>query len=108
MNNLLAILDGSVKHDYGQGALVAIFAIILVFVILALIIGITYLVNIAIKKAESKKPAKKQEEKAAPVAEKKTIDLSDDDAKAAMLVAAIDMRNETKKQVKVISVKEIK
>ena len=108
MNNLLAILDGSVKHDYGQGALVAIFAIVLVFVILALIIGITYLVNIAINKAQSKTSAKKQEEKAVPAVETKTIDLSDDDAKAAMLVAAIDMREETKKQVKVISVKEIK
>lgn len=106
MNNLLAILDGS-GNDLGQGALVSVFAIVLVFVILAIIIGITYLVNLGINKAAAK-TVKKEEVK--PVSEpvKKTVDLSDEDAKVAMLVASIDMRNETKKQVKVISVKEIK
>ncbi len=108
MENLLAILDGSVSGDFGQGALVAIFSILLVFAILAIIIGITTLVNICIKKFEKNKPQVKEAESTVQKAQKKSVDVTDDDMMAAILVASVDYREQTKKQVKVISVKEIK
>ena len=107
---LLALLDGSVKgkESFGDGAIVALLCIVMVFLILSLIIFITWVVNIVIQKCV-KTPAKKEE--AAPIPAVNTAvkpDLNDEDAMIATLVASVDLRNETHKNVKVISVKEIK
>ena len=47
------------------------------------------------------------EEKQPVVVERKSVEIADDDMMAAVLVATIDYRNETKKDVKVVSVKQI-
>lgn len=111
MNSLLlALLNGSDKGTaaYGNGAIVAVLCIVMVFLILALIIAITWVVNFVIKKFEKKTdvPTTQETVSAQPVASKP--DLNDEDAMVATIVASIDLRNETNKNVKVISVKEIK
>ena len=104
MNNLLALIDGLGK-DLGQGGVIAIASIALVFAILAIIIVIAYAVGIIVDK---KAASKVEEPKKEVVTEKKSVNVSDEDAMVAVLVASIDMRNETKKDVKLVSIKEIK
>ncbi len=104
MNNLLALIDGLGK-DLGQGGIVAIASIALVFAILAIIIVIAYIAGVIVDK---KAASKVEEPKKEVVAEKKSVNVSDEDAMVAVLVASIDMRNETKKDVKLVSIKEIK
>ena len=57
-----AFFDGSQKFDFGNAAIIALVSILIVFTILALIIGITHLLFDAIdrvsKRIESKKPVK--------------------------------------------------
>ena len=104
MNNLLALIDGLGK-DLGQGGIVAIASTVLVFAILAIIIVIAYAAGVIVDK---KAASKVEEPKKEVVAEKKSVNVSDEDAMVAVLVASIDMRNETKKDVKLVSIKEIK
>ena len=104
MNNLLALIDGLGK-DLGQGGVIAIASIALVFAILAIIIVIAYITGVIVDK---KAASKAEEPKKEIVAERKTVNVSDEDAMVAVLVASIDMRNETKKDVKLVSIKEIK
>ncbi len=104
MNNLLALIDGLGK-DLGQGGVIAISSIALVFSILGIIIVIAYVVGVIVDK---KATIKAEEIKKEVVAEKKSVNVSDEDAMVAVLVASIDMRNETKKDVKLVSIKEIK
>ncbi len=103
MENMLSIIDGS-GRDFGQGGLVAIFSIILVFCLLALIILITWIANKIIVKFETKPKKEVTEENTA----EKSVQINDEDAMVAVLVASIDYRNQTKKNIKVINVKEIK
>ena len=108
---LLSLIDGT-KGDLGQGGLISILAILLVFAILAIIIAITFFVGKGIEKYSLKTVSESKE-----VVENKTqneqkqkqnADLSDEDAVVAALVASIDYRNEIKKDIKVVSIKEIK
>lgn len=104
MNNLLAVLNGA-ENGIGDGALVSVMAIALVFGILALIIGITYAVNYIIQRTAKPQPAAtSQTESVQP----KTVNIDSEEAEIAVLVASIDYRNEIKKDIKVVSVKEIK
>lgn len=108
MNNLfLALIDGA-GNDLGQGGIVAVFAMVLVFVILAIIIAITYGIGLLIQKYANTEKPEETSTPAEATAPAKSVDIPDDDAMAAVLVASVDYRNETKKDVKVISVKEIK
>ncbi len=112
MNNLfLAIYDGTgtIKNgdlNFGQACLISLFAICLVFLILALIILIISLVSIPFKKAlanvNNNVNITKEE-----VSENKKVEITDDDMMVACLVATIDYRNEVKTDVKVKSVKRI-
>ncbi len=113
-NLLLALIDGNGK-DYvsnlGDGALVSILAIVLVFSILAIIIAITYAIGKFIeKKANDTKNDKTEQSVPTTVPQTNGVklDLSDEDAVVATLVASIDYREKTKKDFKVISVKEIR
>lgn len=108
MNNLfLALVDGAGK-DLGDGGIIAVFSMVLVFLILGLIIAITYVIGLLIQKFAKTETVEETNTPAVASASAKTVDIPDDDAMAAVLVASIDYRNETKKDVKVISVKEIK
>ncbi|MBO7149761.1 MAG: OadG family protein [Clostridia bacterium] len=109
-NLLLALIDGN-GRDFGDGALVSVLAIVLVFTILAIIIAVTYAIGKTIEKKSSENSQQEQKETvstAVPQTNNVKLDLSDEDAVVATLVASIDYREKTKKDFKVISVKEIK
>ena len=109
-NLLLALIDGN-KRDFGDGALVSILAIVLVFSILAIIIAVTYAIGKAIEKKTNENSQQAQKETVSTTTTQTNnvkLDLSDEDAVVATLVASIDYREKTKKDFKVISVKEIR
>ena len=103
---LLAILDGS-QRDFGNGAIVCLVAILIVFSVLLVIILATSVVSIIINKLQNKA-------KVEPVMNNSVnkpslaIDVNDEDMMAAILVATIDYRNEVKQDVRVVSVREVK
>lgn len=99
------MIDGNLKFAYGTGASIALIAILMVFVILLLIIVLTELVAKAFKSGE--KEEVKQEVKSEPVIHKASLDLNDEDATVAALVASIDYRSKYKGDVQVVSVREI-
>ena len=97
MNNLfLALVDGAGK-DLGSGGIIAVFSIVLVFLILGIIIAITYVVGLVIQKFAKTKKAEETTTPAAATASAKTVDIPDDDAMAAVLVATIDTETKLKK-----------
>ncbi|MBE6136013.1 MAG: hypothetical protein E7181_01940 [Erysipelotrichaceae bacterium] len=106
-----AVMDGSQTYQWGDSAIAAVVAILMVFLILGAIILITHLVfkalgYIDLKKEldAAKKPAKVEENVAKPA----QFNENDEDMVAAVLVATIDYQSEIKKDVKLVSVKEIK
>lgn len=98
-------IQGTDKFNFGQGAVVALLAIVMVFAILALIIAITYGIGKLTEKLKGKdaEPATEQPQQA--VSQK--VEITDDDMMTAVLVASIDYQNEINKDVRVVSVKEI-
>lgn len=111
MNDLLLALINGKENGLGDGALISVLAILLVFSILAIIIVITYVIGKAIEKNSPKNTETKKETaitSAPQQTNKVAVDLNDEDAVVAMLVASIDYREKTKKDFKVISVKEIR
>ena len=119
MYRFLAVFDdyrnplndgGSVS--FGQALLIALVAILIVFVVLCLIIGSIKLLQVCVKKFGKKNEAKEEasaEVSQAPALEeaKPATEIEDDDMMAAVLVATIDYANETKSDVKLKSVKRI-
>ena len=105
------LFDGG-SVSFGQALLIALVAIVIVFVVLCLIIGSIKLLQICVTKFSKKKAVEEvsneevHEEAAEPVSENNTV-IEDDDMMAAVLVATIDYANETKKDVKLKSVKRI-
>ena len=99
-----------------QGALISLVAIIMVFLILVVIIGITTLVfkmNGLFDMKKELDAAKNKSNASSNVSSKasttqQTVNITDDDMMAAVLVATIDYRNEIKKDVRVVSIKEVK
>lgn len=91
----------------GNGAIAAITTMLLVFLILALIVVISFgvgkIIDKASKKTKTAKPQVKEETQT-----KTPLDLNDEDAIVASLVASIDYRAKTKKDIRVVSIKEIK
>lgn len=112
--NVFAILDGSATYDWGNSAIAAVVSIVLVFVVLLIIIGITYLIFKMLGLFEMKKELDqaKAEKTATPISNNEgsavKFDENDEDMVAAVLVATIDYQNEIKKDVKLVSIKEIK
>ncbi|MBR3674895.1 MAG: OadG family protein [Bacilli bacterium] len=94
----------------GEGALYSVLAIAMVFAILLIIIGVTYLVFKLTGLFDLKKEldaAKKAKESASAPAPSGEVTIKDDDMMAAVLVATIDYRLTHKSDVRVVSVKEI-
>ncbi len=100
------MLDGFSKYDYLTGAIVAIVAIMMVFLILILIIFLTELVAKALKGEEKEEEA--EESIVTPVKSCSRLDLNDENATVAALVASIDYRLKNKTNVRVVSIKEVK
>ena len=83
-----------------DGLLMSFLSIIIVFIILYLITLSVYLIK------EKKQPAKTEVIPDKPVLTLE--DIKDEDMMVAVLTASIDYRNETKTDVRLVSVKEIK
>lgn len=110
--NILAILDGN-NTSWGDGAIAAVVSILLVFAVLLIIIGITYLVFKLIGLWDLKKELEAKANKANPstsVSDGNIVPFNenDEDMVAAVLAATIDYQSEIKKDVKLVSIKEIK
>lgn len=102
------MIDKGDTMNLGNGAIFSLVAIVMVFAILLIFIGITELVFKAISLFDKKK-ANKGVENAPQVTsnEPKEVVITDDDMMAAVLVATIDYRNEVKKDVRVVNVKQL-
>lgn len=110
---MINFLVGKTEHmDIGTGAIYSIVAILMVFLILLIIIGITTLVFKLTGLFELKKEldnSKKQSNNVPQVSTtREEVSIKDDDMMAAVLVATIDYRKEINKDVRVVSVKEVK
>jgi len=107
---VLDAIDKGTTITVGEGALYSILAIAMVFAILLIIIGVTYLVFKITGLFDLKKEldaAKKAKEGASAPASSGEVTIKDDDMMAAVLVATIDYRLTHKSDVRVVSVKEI-
>lgn len=114
MKNLfLEIYPNEIQID--TGILISVIAIILVFLVLAIIIAaVSVMQFVFIKKTigdkEEKQVAKvenKVESKKAVKQPAKNVEILDDDMRVAALIATIDYANETKKDVRLVSIKQI-
>ena len=99
------LVDGMQYANYKDGAVIALLAILMVFAILLLIIFLTDLITkLAGKETEAKENV--------AVSNTNTVanplNVNDEDAVIASLIASIDYRNETKKNIQVVSVREVK
>ena len=105
---LYAVISHEDKADFGfvDGLLPSLICILIVFCVLALLAFILSMLN-RIKALDVKDAPKKDVSTAN--SERRHIDFEalDDDAKAAVLAATIDYREECKTDVELIDVKEI-
>ena len=107
---LYAVISPEKQADFGfvDGLIPSLICILIVFFVLALLATILWLVN-KIKWLDVKEELKKETNSSNATTERMHIDFEslDDDAKAAVLAATIDYREECKTDVELISVKEI-
>lgn len=94
-----AIWENWEKLSVPESLLVALICIVIVFFILALLIFITWIINLGVDKAVAKTSI-------LPKEENKILE-EDNDAVAAVLAATIDFHKETGKNAEVISIKRI-
>lgn len=97
------LVDGMQYGNFADGAVIALLSIVMVFVVLVVIIFLTDIIS---------KLAGKDEEETndavtnIPSGVSLPLNVNDEDALVACLVASIDYRQETKKNIQVLSVKE--
>lgn len=106
-----AVLDGNATYAWGDSAICAVVSIVMVFLILLIIIGITHLIFRLLGYLDLKKEvdaAKPSEKPATSHANPVALDINNEDMMAAVLVATIDYQNEIKQDVKLVNVREIK
>lgn len=99
------LVDGMQYYNYADGAVIALLSIVMVFVVLIVIIILTDLISKLAGKDDNAQEeiTSTQTLSSAPAS---PLNINDEDAMVACLVASIDYRNETKKNIQVISVKE--
>lgn len=100
------MINGFSRYDFVTGGIVAVVSILMVFLILVLIIFLTELVAKAMGNDEEKEETVVETKDVTPSVEH--LDLNDEDATVAALVASIDYRNKTKKNIRVVSIREVK
>lgn len=100
------MINGFFRYDFVTGGIVAVVSILMVFLILVLIIFLTELVAKAMGNDEEKEETVVETKVVTPSVEH--LDLNDEDATVAALVASIDYRNKTKKNIRVVSIREVK
>ena len=108
-----SIPDGDKIMDLGDGAIISVVAIVGVFLILLIIIGLTSLIFKLTGLFEMKKQLDAAKKSGSTLVDNaptspKSVNISDDDMMAAVLVATIDYQQEIKKDVRVVNVTEIK
>ncbi len=107
MDKIIMLTDMSI----GDGAILSLVSILMVFAILLIIIGITSLVFKIVRMFEDREKEKNAvvtNEKVSSTPVTKSVEIVDDDMMAAVLVATIDYQSEIKKDVRLISVREVK
>lgn len=107
MDKIIMLTDMSI----GDGAILSLVSILMVFAILLIIIGITSLVFKIVRMFEDREKEKNAvvtNEKVSSTPITKSVEIVDDDMMAAVLVATIDYQSEIKKDVRLISVREVK
>ena len=107
MDKIIMLTDMSIS----DGAILSLVSILMVFAILLIIIGITSLVFKIVRmfeEREKEKNAVVTNEKVSSTPVTKSVEIVDDDMMAAVLVATIDYQSEIKKDVRLISVREVK
>ena len=93
------MIDGNISGvaSYGTGGIIALLSIAMVFIVLIVIIALTEAISKVAGKGDDKqtniKPVLSNNTGALP------LNINDEDATVACLVASIDMRNETKKMI---------
>ena len=100
------MISGFSRYDFVTGGIVAVVSILMVFLILVLIIFLTELVAKAMGNDEEKEETVVETKAVTPSVE--YLDLNDEDATVAALIASIDYRNKTKKNIRVVSIREVK
>lgn len=100
------MINGFSRYDFVTGGIVAVVSILMVFLILVLIIFLTELVAKAMGNDEEKEETVVETKVVTPSVEH--LDLNDEDATVAALVASINYRNKTKKNIRVVSIREVK
>ena len=93
------------KTEFTQGLLIAVIAIIMVFAVLLIIIGAVKLLQLGCK--NTAKEEKKEVRAPVQSVSNKSTEIKDEDMMVAALVATIDYANETKKDVRLVSIKQI-
>ena len=110
MNIVLALVELDENMSYGerilQSLLIAAVCILIVFAMLMLLWGIISLFKF-LPKGKEKQEETKPEVASTPNKRLQLEDIKDDDMMVAALVAAIDYRNETKEDVRIVSIKEL-
>ena len=107
MDKIIMLTDMSI----GDGAILSLVSILMVFAILLIIIGITSLVFKIVRMFEDREKEKNAvvtNEKVSSTPVTKSVEIVDDDMMAAVLVATIDYQSEIKKDIRLISVREVK
>lgn len=100
------MINGLTRYDFVTGGIVAVVSILMVFLILVLIIFLTELIAKSLNTNDINKEITKEETVIHKTVEH--LDLNDEDATVACLIASIDYRNKTKKNIRVVSVREVK
>lgn len=100
------MINGFSRYDFVTGGIVAVVSILMVFLILVLIIFLTELVAKAMGNDEEKEETVVETKAVTPSVEH--LDLNDENATVAALIASIDYRNKTKKNIRVVSIREVK
>lgn len=103
--NLVEISDKP-GQAFIDGLIPSLVCIIIVFVILALIYGIVAVLN-KIKALDVKEEIVSEQPLTSAPKTLKVEDIEDEDMMAAVLVATIDYQNQTKQDVRLVSVKKI-
>lgn len=86
------------------GLLISLLAIVMVFVVLYIIVICVGVMHLFFKNKKDK-PAEEVKPVTAPV--QKSNEIKDDDMMVAALIATIDFTSETKKDAKLVSIKQI-
>ena len=106
---LYAVISPEKQADFGfvDGLIPSLICILIVFAVLAVLTLILTLLNYIKALDVKEKPKAESTSSSNTVREHIDFEALDDDAKAAVLAATIDYREEVKTDVELISVKEI-